>query len=226
VTADASAGAGDYPLSVQATFQSASGPGDAEAQTDVTLPYSSLSAAYHNPGITDDSATTPGDFDGGGQSYSEQTLQADGLTPGATVNHDGLAFTWPDAAPGTPDNVVAGGQTIAVSGSGKTLGLLGTGDYGTASGTGVITYTDGTTQPFPLSFADWYANSAQAGGDILDTFPYHNTQTCKGSNKVSIYYQAIALKAGKQVKFVTLPDVSQGVSANQTAMHIFAISIG
>ena len=45
-------------------------------------------------------------------------------------------------------------------------------------------------------------------------------------NAVSIYYQAIPLKANKQVEFVTLPDVSQGVTINQTAMHIFAISIG
>ena len=162
----------------------------------------------------------------GGQSYSEQTLQSDGLTPGATVNHDGLTFTWPGAAPGTPDNVAAGGQTIEVSGSGKTLGLLGSGDYGTATGTGTITYTDGTKQSFTLPFSDWYASSPQPGGDVLYTFPYHNNQTGKASNAVSIYYQPIPLKANKQVQYVTLPNVSQEVAASQTAMHIFAISIG
>jgi beta-glucosidase len=142
------------------------------------------------------------------------------------VNHDGLTFTWPAAAPVTPDNVVAGGQTIAVSGSGKSLGLLGTGDYGTATGTGTITYTDGTTQSFTLPFSDWYANSPQPAGDVLYTFPYHNSQTGKANNAVSIYYHPIPLKANKQVEYVTLPNVSQGVAASQTAMHIFAISIG
>ncbi len=226
VTASTDATGGDYPLSTEATFASASGPGDAEAQSTETVPYASLSAAFNNPGISDDANTTLGNLDGGGESYSAETLQSDGLTPGATFSHDGLSFTWPNAAPGTPDNVVASGQTIAVSGSGATLGLLGTGDYGTATGTGTITYTDGTQQPFTLSFPDWYANAASDGGDVLDTFPYHNTQTGKGANKVSLYYESIPLQAGKQVEFVTLPNVSSGVATNQTAMHIFAVSIG
>ena len=80
------------------------------------------------------------------------------MTPGATVAHDGQTFTWPNAQAGTPDNVAAVGQTFAMSGSGRTLGFLGAGDYGTASGTGAITYTDGTVQPFSLTFADWWAN--------------------------------------------------------------------
>jgi beta-glucosidase len=226
VTVPASAAPGNYQLSSQATFQDAAGAGDASAQSDVAVPYSSLSAAFDNAGITDDFDPAPGNLDGGGLSYSEQTLESDGLTPGATVSHDGLAFTWPDATPGTPDNVVAAGQTIELSGSGKTLGVLGTGDYGTTTGTGTITYTDGTTQSFTLSLSDWYANSPQPGGDILDTFPYHNSQTGKASNAVSIYYQPIPLKPAKQVEYVTLPDVTQGVAPGQAAMHVFAIAIG
>ena len=171
VTIPTGASPGTYQLSARATFQGASGGGDATTQTEVAVPYSSLSIAFNNSGITNDADTMPGNFDGGGQSYSAQTLQSDGLTPGATVNHDGLTFIWPNVAPGVPDNVVAGGQTIEVSGSGKTLGLLGTGDYGTATGTGTISYTDGSTQSFTLSFSDWYANSPQPGGNVLDTFP-------------------------------------------------------
>ena len=145
---------GSYQLSARTTFEDASGAGDATAQAHVAVPYASLSAAFDNPCITDDSDTTPGNFDGRGLSYSEQPLQSNGLTSGATVSHDGLSFSWPSAAPGTPENVVASGQTIDVSGSGKILGLLGTGDYGTASGTGTVTYTDGTTKSFALSFSD------------------------------------------------------------------------
>jgi beta-glucosidase len=226
VTAPAGTNPNSYQLSARATFEGAAGAGDATAQAAVAIPYPALSAAYNNPAITDDAATTPGNFDGGGQSYSAQTLQSDGLTPGATVNHDGLAFTWPGAAPGTADNVVAGGQTIDVSGSGKTLGLLGSGAYGTATGTGTITYTDGTKQSFTLPFSDWYANSPQPSGDILYTFPYHNSQSGKASRAVSIYYQPIPLRPKKQVHYITLPNVSQGVATSQTAMHIFALSIG
>jgi len=226
VTVPPGASPGTYQLSARATFQSVSGAGDAITQTPLAVPYSSLAAGLDNPGITDDSDTSPGNFDGGGQSYSAQTLQSDGLAPGAQVTHDGLTFIWPDAAPGAADNVVAAGQTIGVSGSGKTLGLLGAGDYGTATGSGTITYTDGNTQSFTLSFSDWYASAPQRGGDILATFPYHNSKTGKAGNAVSIFYQAVPLKAGKQVQYVTLPDVSQGVSTNQVAMHVFAISIG
>jgi len=86
-----------------------------------------------------------------------------------------------------------------MSGSGTTLGLVGTGDYGTASGTGTVIYTDGTTEPFTLTFPDWWANTTPPG---------------------------VPLQAGKTVKYVTLPDVSEGATQGQTAMHIFAIGIG
>ena len=36
----------------------------------------------------------------------------------------------------------------------------------------------------------------------------------------------VSLKSGKSVKYVTLPDVSQGVQTNMIAMHIFAVAIG
>jgi hypothetical protein len=226
VTVPSGAKGGVKTLTVVANFRSASGPADATAQTQVSVPYASLAAAFNNPGITDDSDTTPGNVDGGGQSYSEQTLQTDGLTPGATFTHDGLTFIWPSGQPGMTDNVVASGQTISLSGSGSTLGILGTGDYGTASGTATIIYTDGTKQSFSLALSDWYSNSAQPGGDILDTFPYHNAQTGQSSNRVSIYYAPVPLKPGKSVKYVTLPDVSQGVQTNVVAMHIFAMAAG
>jgi hypothetical protein len=228
VTVPADAQPGRDDLSAQATFTSASGPGSSSDAASVSVPFSSLTAAFDNPGISDDASPGAGNLDGGNTSYSAQALAAatPSLTPGATVSHDGLAFTWPSAAAGTPDNVVAGGQTIAVSGSGHTLGFLGTGDYGTASGTGTVTYTDGTTQPFTLTFADWWANAAAGGGDILTSTPYINGPNGRQNNKVSLYYASVALDPGKTVRYVTLPDVSNGAPQGQTAMHVFALAIG
>ncbi|MBV9855104.1 MAG: glycoside hydrolase family 3 C-terminal domain-containing protein [Streptosporangiaceae bacterium] len=226
VTVPASATPGVNEITASASFTDAGGPGTATATVQVSLPYASLSAAFGNPGISDDSNTAAGNLDGGGFSYSAQALAAAGLTPGATVTHDGLTFTWPNAQPGMPDNVVAGGQTIAVSGSGATLGLLGTGDYGSASGTGTITYTDGSTQQFTLTFPDWWSNTAPAGGDILATVPYINTPTGKLNQHVSVYYAGVPLQQGKTVKYVTLPDVSQGAAQGETVMHVFAVSTG
>ena len=228
VTAPADASPGSYDLSAQATFTDAAGQGSVSDATTLSVPFPSWAAAINNTGISDDANPTAGNLDGGGASYSAQALAAaaPSLTPGATVTHDGLTFTWPDAQPGTPDNVVAGGQTVPLTGSGSTLGLLGTGDYGTASGTATITYTDGSSQSFPLSYADWWANAAVAGDDILTTLPYINQPTGRQNQHVSIYYAALPLTAGKTPQYLTLPDVSDGAVSGQTAMHVFALAIG
>jgi hypothetical protein len=40
---------------------------------------------------------------------------------------------------------------------------------GAASGTGVVTYTDGTTQSFTISLADSYANAPASGDQLAAT---------------------------------------------------------
>ncbi|MGE5286332.1 MAG: glycoside hydrolase family 3 C-terminal domain-containing protein [Micromonosporaceae bacterium] len=222
VAVPAGAAPGSYQLTASADFTDANGPGTVTAPAQTSVPFASLPDAFDNPGISDDANPSAGNLDGGGFSYSAQALAAAGLTPAAKITHDGATFTWSNAQPGTPDNVVAGGQTIALSGSGTTLGLLGAGDYGAASGTGTIIYTDGSTQQFTLTFPDWWSNTVPPGGDILATVPYINTPTGRLNQRVSVYYAAVPLQPGKTVKYLTLPDVSQGVSQGETAMHIFA----
>jgi len=226
VTVPAGTSPGSYGLSGQATFQDANGQGTATDSSQVSLPYQSLTAAFDNPGISDDAQPSAGNLDGGGFSYSAQALAAAGLSPGATITHDGVAFTWPNAAPGTADNIVAGGQTIGLSGLGAKLGFLGTGNNGPVTGTGTITYTDGSTQPFTLGFTNWWTNAALPGGDVLATVPYINTAGGKRNQQVSVYYASVLLQVGKTVQYVTLPDVSKGASFGQSAMHVFAIAIG
>ena len=228
VTVPSNAQPGSNELDAAATFTDANGPSSVTTNTQVNVPYPSFTSALNNPGISDDKNTAAGNLDGGGNSYSAEALAAasPSLTPGATVSHDGLTFTWPNAQPGTADNVAAGGQTFAMSGSGTTLGFLGTGDYGTASGTGEITYTDGTVQPFSLSFADWWSNTAVGGGDILTSVPYINNPTGQQNQKVSVYYASTPLQAGKTVAYVTLPNVNYPVTIGATVMHVFAVAIG
>ncbi len=226
VPADAKPGGSDQ-LTATASYTDANGPGTATATTATSVPYASLSGAFDNTAITDDSNPTAGSLDGAGRSYSAEALAAAGLTAGGTVHHDGMTFTWPSAKPASPDNVVAGGQTIAMSGSGSTLGFLGAANNGTVTGAGTVTYTDGSTQPFTLSLADWWANTAVGSGDIAATMPYINNQNGTHiTRKVSVYYASVPLQAGKTVAYVTLPDISQGVGNGQPAMHIFAMGIG
>ena len=229
-----SAQPGKFDVSAQATFTSANGRGTSVDATTVLLPhppYPSLAAARNNVGISDDATPGAGNFDGGNASFSAQALAAatPSLTPGATFTHNGLTFTWPDAQPGSPDNVVAGssagGQTIAISGSGTTLGLIGAGDYGSPSGTATVTYTDGTTESHSVSFADWWSNAA-TGGDILTTLPYLNNSNGRLDQRVSLYYAPIPLQPGKTVQYLTLPDVSDGANMGTTAMHVFTVAIG
>lgn len=203
-----------YPLTASATYQGAPVTDEADGRT--TVPYSSLPAAFNNAGISDDSNAAGADFDAGGRSISAQTLAAVGLTPGAQVSHDGLTFTWPDTTPGTPDNVTAKGQAIAMTGSGATLGFLASSVNGDTSGTGTITYTDGTTQTYPLAISDWTSNT---GSDILATLPRRNASRGGSTNiPVHIYAATVTLQPGKTVAYVTLP--------NASGMHIFSSTIG
>jgi beta-glucosidase len=226
VTAPGGTLPGTYQFTGQATFYGPTGLDTADSQGQTTVPYGGLEYAFDNPGITDDTNPTPGNYDGAGRSFSAQALAAVGLTPGAKVSHDGLTFTWPNRTPGSVDNVVAGGQTINVSGSGSTLGILGAANNGTASGTLTVTYTDGSTQTFDLSLADWYANVAAPGTNILATLPYANSASGKDDHQVSLYGATLSLESGKTVAYVTLPDVSDGVASGQNAMHIFAMTVG
>jgi beta-glucosidase len=192
-------------------------------------PYSSLAAAYDNAGISDNSDPSAGNFDGTGESYSSQALAAGTpapLTPGGQAMIDGTTFTWPSPV-GAPDNVIADGQIIDVSGSGTELGFLGAAGFGAASGTGTITYTDGSTQTYSISMADWYNNAPVAGDQIATTTSsWNSSSSTQVPHPVSIYYASVPLESGRTVKSVTLPTVSSGIGNGVNAMHIFAIAVG
>ncbi|WP_328461723.1 glycoside hydrolase family 3 C-terminal domain-containing protein [Streptomyces sp. NBC_00448] len=217
ITAPADAKPGSYPLSARATYAGARS--DDETVGQVVVAYPSVSATFDNVGISDDASPGEGDFDGGGRSFSAQTLAAAGLTPGAQVTHDGVTFTWPNSAPGTPDNVIAGGQSFPLTGTGGTLGFLATG-AGDASGTGTVTYTDGTTQAYSLAVNDWTDNNAPApGSDILATLPHRNASGGGSTDiPVHVYGTTVALQPGKTVAYLTLPDAP--------SLHVFATAIG
>jgi len=228
VTVPAGAQPGDQTLQA-AIMPTAGNSGDrsslVEASATVTVPYSSLAAAYNNTGISDNSNQAAANYDGVGDSYSAQALATGTptpLTPGAQVTIGGTTFTWPAAAPGTPDNVVTAGQTVALSGSGTDLGFLGASQNGTASGTVTVSYTDGSNQSFNLNMADWYSNSPAVGNQILTTTSSWNGP--QAPHPVSIYFASVPLQQGKQVSSVTLPVLRNAGGA--TAMHIFAMATG
>ncbi|HWM75647.1 MAG TPA: NEW3 domain-containing protein, partial [Nocardioides sp.] len=90
-------------------------------------PLPDLAGAFDNVGVTSESDTAPGDFDGDGNSFSAERLAEQGVTPGGTVTALGTTFTWPDVVPGAPNNATAGGQAIELDGTGSRLAFLGSG---------------------------------------------------------------------------------------------------
>jgi len=215
------------PLALHATEGSKTYP-LSPVDLTVNVAYSSLAAAFDNTGIANESDPGSANFDGSGYSFSEQQLTAAGEAPGATVSHDGISYTWPSSAPGSPDNVVAEGQAIALSGSGSSLGILAAANNGSSTGTVTVTYTDGTTSTAPITINDWYDNAALPGSDILVTTPDWNQPPSGGigDHAVSVYATSVPLDPGKTVAWVTLPDISSGIAQGQNALHVFALAIG
>jgi beta-glucosidase len=214
------------PSALLTATAAAGGMSTTTAVTELPVPYRNLASAFGNRGASDDATPTDADFDGNGSSYSRQALTTAGLAPGAAITHDGVGFTWPGGASGQADNVVAGGQTIVLGGTGTTLGFLGSASYGPASGTGTVTYTDGTTQQFTLAVADWYGKSPQPGEDVVATTTYIHRALDPNQTAFSVFADTVPLQAGKTLAYVTLPDVGSSAKPNSPAMHLFAIGVG
>jgi hypothetical protein len=181
---------------------------------------------FNNKGISNDNNRSQANFDGVGSSYSAQALQNAGIAQGNPVTFNGVTFTWPSAAPGQPDNVLARGQVIpvTVANGATTLAFLGAASFGPSVGTATITYTDGTRQTFSMVFSDWALNNGTAkpasGDQIVATLPYSNTPHGMLSwQKPDVFYTDVTLEPGKTVKSVTLPN-----HTTRGMIHIFAIS--
>jgi hypothetical protein len=214
------AGTGTEDVTVT-TAAGASSPGSAD-QFAYQTPYPSLGAAYDNVGVTADNATNAGDIDGFGSSFSASALAALGVSPGSQIHYDGLTFTWPDVQAGEPDNVLANGQIIDLSGSGSTLGLLLTSVYPTLS-TGTVVYTDGSSQRFTVNLPNW--DAPRSGDSVVLTTAYRNRPgNTQDTDKVSVFYVGVPLAAGKTVKQLILPAVGDTVSV--PSLHVWSVAIG
>jgi hypothetical protein len=186
---------------------------------------STLAATFNDVGISADSDTAPGNFDGGNASYSQTALSNAGAGPGASVSASGKHFTMANVAAGTADNTVANGQTISVSGSGSSLGFLISGSYGPATGTGTLTYTDGSTKSFSLSAPDWFSTTAPSGGAVAVTSAYQNRQgNTTYQNTADLFSVTVALTSGKTLASVTLPALG-ALAAGTPALHVWAVSL-
>lgn len=231
LTAAPTATPGEYRVTASTATLRGHGRGTDRSNAGVlsTLPFQNLAAAFDNVGTTADADVDPpalnGGVDGDGSSYSAEALAAAGATPGRPVTHGGLTFTWPAAAPGTPDNVAAAGQAILVGAAGSTIGMLVTATYvapGTFAGTGTITYTDGSTAPFTVSVPEWQ-HAYTAPADEALSMTYHNYAPAgQVTAPTRIFFVAAPLDPAKTVAWVALP----AAGAGRATLHVFAIAVG
>jgi len=185
--------------------------------------YPNLAASFNDVGITADNNTALGNFDGGNASFSETALTNAGAGPGASISSSGLTFTFPNVAAGSNDNTVAQGQKITMTGSG-TLGFLVSASYGPATGSGTITYTDGSTQSYTLTVPDWWSTTAPSGGAVAVNSAYQNRQgNTTFAQSGDIFSVPITLASGKMIASVTLPP-GGALAAGTAAIHVFAMA--
>jgi hypothetical protein len=165
-------------------------------------------------GISNDSAPSAGNLDGGGRSYSNNALAADNLAAGTEVNVFGFTIKWPVVGPSTHDDWGTYGAVMPLSGSGTALEILGAATGGASSGSATITYADGSTESFTLALSDWTLSGGVARqlstNYVVASMPYRNTAT--GAEQVTTYVFAtvVGLQPGKPLRSLTLPSADVG----------------
>lgn len=179
-----------------------------------------LAAAFDNVAISPAADPGAADIDGTGHSFTAEDLDAAGWEPGNAVTVDNARFTLPNVAPGQPDNVLADGQQIGINGSGSALSFLVTSTNGPASGSGTITYADGSTQSYTLSTPDWVGGPTDTMTLLL---PHWNTPSGPGAVGTKFYTLSVPLKVGAPVKSVTLPAI--GTTLGSPLLHVFSLAI-
>jgi alpha-glucosidase len=225
LTPGADSAAGAQTVSAKATYKdSASTPHEVGGANQIYVAYGALAGAFNNISVTTAKGAfenTIGNFDGGGASFSAEqlksaTVPAGGVTPGSTVTVDaGLAtevnYTWPAVGPDKNNAVALNGQTIALTGQGTDLAVLGS----AAAGAGVspeltINYADGTSQKQSLYFPNWLIQGDAQGTKTAIKSMGRNSQSNAANPEYTtgsyqIYSDTIRLIPGKQLASVTLP---------------------
>jgi hypothetical protein len=161
-----------------------------------------LSSAFNVAGIyTDGTTYSTGGLDGVGYSYSANLL-------GPERSLSGIHFKF--GRKNQLDAVSGTGQPIPLHAAGpfSWLQMLGTGVEGDQINQPVtVTYTDGSTASFTLSFSDWFT-PARFGREIeAVAMPYRDVSDGSQDNRTfNLYRYSIHLDITKTVQSITLPN--------------------
>ncbi|WP_327091532.1 alpha-L-fucosidase [Nonomuraea sp. NBC_01738] len=219
---------------VQVAYTVGGAPGDHELSLKVRLPGESfeqkaplsvlgpmtaadLSAAYDNDGVAAAANTRDGDFDTAGSTYPAEELPA----AGPWRSPQKLDFTWPSGADGARNNVVANGQPLAVPpGRYRKLHLLASAAFGRDGRTTVtVTYADGSTQDFPMAFADWLGSGATP---VALSTRYRWLASGGRDTGAFVNVHTFAVDPGKEVRSVSVAKPT-GFNA-RVNLHLWALT--
>ncbi|MEO6529936.1 MAG: NPCBM/NEW2 domain-containing protein [Specibacter sp.] len=221
----ATSAAGLQSIGAKATYKDSKNTAqEVSGSNQMYVAYGSLTGALNNISVTTAEGSFVdklGNFDGGGDSFNAEqlknaTIPAGGVTPGSTVTVDkGLAtevnYTWPSAGADKNNAVALNGQTIALTGSGSNLAILGS----AAAGSGVspeltITYKDGTVQKQNPYFPNWLPQGDTRGAKVAIMSLGRNSQTQANNPEYTttgyqIYSGTVRLLPNKELVSVQLP---------------------
>jgi hypothetical protein len=175
----------------------------------------------NDPGATNDTNTAPGNIDGAGNSYSINALQKTPIQ--SSFVEDGLQFDWYNTL---YTDCISNGQVLPIT-NGTTndiaLGLIGSATNGAVAGTAIITYDDGTKQPFQLGFSDWTLGGGRQapsyGNKVVSAQLYRNTRQGQQNVKTFLFFTKVALQANKKAISITMP-----LLTGRAQLHVFAWS--
>lgn len=181
-----------------------------------------LERLFDNRGVSDDTRPGAADFDGRGDSFSAQELRAAGWTPGRTIAVDGAPLRWPATAPGRPDNVLADGQAVRLTGRGEALTFLVAGGSRAetrdgAAGTGLVRYRDGSRSTYRLRAPDWRTGPLPTK---LLGLPHRNTPDGRRAGTIRLYAVTVPVERGREVSSVVLPRAGR-----EAGLHVFSLAL-
>jgi hypothetical protein len=198
--------------------------------------YGSLSDAFNNTAVSDQSKTSNADMDGGGNSLSLQDLQAAGWASSTTgqgtqVTIDGATISLPAYGSGH-DNVLADNQTITFPGgtSGDALVILATSANAGYSNPKDVVGSGSITSPHtPVNTGFAGSGCTLASVSQTDCSAPTGTLTYSNDNTTANYQLVVPDWATGQpsgLSVVTLPHYNRASAANQTgSRYLYAFAI-
>jgi len=158
----------------------------------------SVELPFNEVGIVADGSKFGTGFDGEGAAYSDSALKA-------TVSVRGISFTVKPA--GQKNILIAKGQEVPLSGSYKSIWLLGAsvdGPY--RNQTLTVNYDDGTSAKFYQNFSDWSQPMGFPGEVVAVKTPYRDmSDGSKDTRPFNVYAYGFALDPAKTLKSILLP---------------------